>query len=120
MNSAEHLLAQLKSSSDINLQESALVVAALIEEMKERDRSFEIHWNCSQRAIKEWQKNHPGNDLVWPDQARLMVWLMEQIAFAKTALSFADEQLNLSERGTQADCPCGFCQYGRARAQFKV
>ena len=31
-------------------------------------------------AIKAWQKAHPGNDLVWPDQMRLTAWCMGSVA----------------------------------------
>lgn len=65
----------------------------LREEVAALTANFEINWNCTQRAIKMWQKAYPGNDHVWPDKAELMVWLMEQIdaltltKFEKMALS---------------------------------
>ena len=46
----------------------------------ERQQSLDMQWKASQRAIKMWQDAHPGNDMVWPDQAHLCVWLMERIA----------------------------------------
>jgi peptide subunit release factor 1 (eRF1) len=41
-------------------------------------RTFNLQWDADQRAIKRWQEAHPGNDLVWPDRANMVVWLMEQ------------------------------------------
>ena len=41
--------------------------------------TFDIRWNADMRAIKRWQEAHPGNELVWPDHADMVVWLMEQL-----------------------------------------
>lgn len=34
---------------------------------------------ASDRAIKLWQAAHPDRSDVWPDQAKLLVWLLEQL-----------------------------------------
>lgn len=47
-------------------------------------KSFDVRWEADQRAIKRWQEAHPGNDLVWPDHADMVVWLMEQHALKST------------------------------------
>jgi hypothetical protein len=44
----------------------------------ELQRTFDLQWKADQRAIKRWQAAHPGSDLVWPDRADMVVWLMEQ------------------------------------------
>jgi hypothetical protein len=54
-------------------------IRALMAELADHERSFKIRWDANQRAIKRWQEAHPGNDLVWPDQADLCVWLMERL-----------------------------------------
>jgi hypothetical protein len=41
-------------------------------------RTFDLRWAADMRAIKRWQEAHPGNDLVWPDRADLVVWLLER------------------------------------------
>lgn len=46
---------------------------------KEMQHTFELRWAADMRAIKRWQAAHPGNDLVWPDHADLVVWLMEEL-----------------------------------------
>jgi len=51
----------------------------LHKELSDFQASFNLQWQAGQRAIKEWQRTHPGNDLVWPDQADLCVWLMEEV-----------------------------------------
>lgn len=55
----------------------ALIEAAdLIEEM---EFIFELRFGADGRARDRWQAAHPGNDLVWPDHADLVVWLMAQL-----------------------------------------
>lgn len=34
---------------------------------------------ASDRAIKLWQAAHPDRSDIWPDQAALLVWLLEQL-----------------------------------------
>jgi hypothetical protein len=41
--------------------------------------TFDLRWKADMRAIKRWQAAHPGNELVWPDHADLVVWLMGQL-----------------------------------------
>lgn len=48
------------------------------DERDELQELFDLEWKADQRAIKRWQAAHPGNDLVWPDRANMVVWLMEQ------------------------------------------
>lgn len=40
---------------------------------------FNLRWKADRRATKRWQEAHPGNDLVWPDHADMVVWLLEQL-----------------------------------------
>lgn len=47
----------------------------------------------SRRAIKQWQEANPGNDLTWPDTARLDVWLMERIDALETELAALRERV---------------------------
>lgn len=63
-------------------------VAELEAERDELWAAFDLQWNASRRATKRWQDAHPGNDLVWPDAANLMVWLMERLADAERALGW--------------------------------
>lgn len=47
-------------------------------EVEEFQELFDLQWKADQRAIKRWQEAHPGNDLVWPDRADMVVWLMDE------------------------------------------
>lgn len=76
-----HVMALLNHAEKLEEQlEEALA------DLEERRASFELQWKASQRAIKMWQAAHPGNDLVWPDTAKLDVWLMEQLCEIRAAL----------------------------------
>jgi hypothetical protein len=50
---------------------------ATVEELNLRQASFDLRWKADMRAIKLWQKAHPGKELTWPDQTDLVVWLLE-------------------------------------------
>jgi len=43
-------------------------------------RTFDLRWKADQRAIKIWQEANPGNDLVWPDHADLVVYLLGRLS----------------------------------------
>lgn len=45
----------------------------------ELQASFDLRWQSDMRAIKRWQEAHPGNELVWPDHADIVVWLLEEL-----------------------------------------
>lgn len=68
---------------DAHDTDPASQAAALRQEVDELRATFDLRWKADQRAIKRWQKAHPGNDLVWPDHADLVVWLMEQLQEAR-------------------------------------
>jgi hypothetical protein len=52
---------------------------AILAEEAELQAVFDLQWKADRRATKLWQEAHPGSDLVWPDRADLVVWLMEQV-----------------------------------------
>jgi hypothetical protein len=62
------------------MTEAAETITALRAEVEWYQRSFDLRWDASMRAIKRWQEAHPGNDLNWPDHADLVVWLLERDA----------------------------------------
>ena len=55
-------------------------------EVLEHEQLFSLQWKADMRAIKMWQEANPGNDLVWPDSAKLSVWLLERLDAAREAL----------------------------------
>lgn len=52
---------------------------AAISENAETQHVFDVQWKADQRAIKRWQKANPGNELVWPDRADMVVFLMGEL-----------------------------------------
>ena len=44
------------------------------ENRDELQAVFNKCWKADQGAIKAWQEAHPGNDLVWPDRTKMVVW----------------------------------------------
>lgn len=62
--------------------ERQIVIDALIDawvELAELRASFRLRWKADMRAIKRWQKAHPGKENIWPDHADLVVWLLGQL-----------------------------------------
>lgn len=53
------------------------------EDIEFNDAAFDMRWAADRRAIERWQKANPGNDLVWPDHADLVVWLMDELVRIK-------------------------------------
>jgi hypothetical protein len=51
----------------------------IADDIEEHRASFDLRWKADMRAIKRWQNAHPGKQLVWPDHADLVVWLLEQL-----------------------------------------
>lgn len=52
----------------------------------EYEQSINLRWDADQRAIKQWQAAHPGNDLVWPDHADMVVSLLDENDRLRAAL----------------------------------
>lgn len=50
----------------------------IVEDRDEMQQLFDLQWEADMRAVKRWREAHPGNDLVLPDRANMVVWLMEQ------------------------------------------
>ena len=60
------------------------------DEVAELKQLFDMSWKADQRAIKLWQEAHPGKELVWPDHADLVVWLLsERTALLEALAPFA-------------------------------
>jgi hypothetical protein len=53
-------------------------VHELQSDNKDLQQTIELCCKADLRAIKAWQEAHPGNDLVWPDRARLVEWLITE------------------------------------------
>lgn len=78
---------ELKKDRDEWRQAAGVEAKLRREFMLERDelqQTFDLRWNADMRAIRRWQAAHPGNDLVWPDHADMVVWLMEELDKQRT------------------------------------
>jgi hypothetical protein len=60
------------------LSEIADRLEALEDRAGELQQVFDLRWSADRRATKRWQEAHPESDLVWPDHADLVLWLMER------------------------------------------
>lgn len=70
-------------------------------EIETHDASFNLRWRADQRAIKCWQEAHPGNDLVWPDHADMVVWLMDECERMRHDLDRYSSSVQLMSRAQE-------------------
>jgi hypothetical protein len=47
-------------------------------EVDDLNATFSMMWKADMRAIALWREAHPGNDLVQPDRARMVRWLLDE------------------------------------------
>jgi hypothetical protein len=59
-----------------------------LEELTELQRTLDLIHDADMRGIKMWQEAHPGNDLVWPDRAKMIFWLLDSRDAAVASLGF--------------------------------
>jgi hypothetical protein len=48
--------------------------------LAEKEALLDRLWEADMRGIKMWQEANPGNDLVWPDRAQHVAWVLDQVA----------------------------------------
>lgn len=53
-------------------------IRKVVAERKEIQAVFDRQWAADMRGIKAWQKKNPGKELVWPDRAYFVEWLLTQ------------------------------------------
>lgn len=71
-----------KEYDEIQMSHLRAEVQKAKDDKSELEVLFDLQWKADQRAIKRWQEANPGSDLVWPDRADMVVWLMDQHADA--------------------------------------
>ena len=59
----------------------------LENELTELRNTFSLRWNADRRAIKLWQKDHPGQENIWPDHADLVIYLLNKIDLLQDSLN---------------------------------
>ncbi len=101
----EEVLGRVMDQFGTRIQEREADLATarrqLAEAATERDElqaSADLRWKADMRAIHRWQ-SATGKDLVWPDHADLCVWLMGQLAEARSHIAAQDKRIE----GQQAD-----------------
>jgi hypothetical protein len=66
--------------------EAADALEAQAERIAEQDFVLEMKWRAEDRAIKAWQAK-TGERMTWPDQAKLVEWLMDELDAARAKLN---------------------------------
>jgi hypothetical protein len=61
------------------VEAAARAILKLWEHVRELEAGFDLRWNADMRAVRRWREGNPGNELVLPDHADLVVWLLEQL-----------------------------------------
>ena len=81
-----------------------------LAEVADLRASLSLRYEADMRAIRRWQAAHPGNDLVWPDHADLVVWLLGAADKARDPATEQESRLRdhmqrLRPRGTDGPEP---------------
>jgi hypothetical protein len=62
-------------------------VIKLKQELAEYKSTFKLMWDANTRGIKLWRDENPNErELVWPDQGRLVKWLLDQLTAERQLL----------------------------------
>ena len=70
----------------------------LAAEVADLQQTFDLQWEADMRAVKLWREAHPGNELVLPDRANMVVWLLERLDATLAAETLKDARIALCER----------------------
>lgn len=70
-------------------QSHAVVIELTDASWEEYGHGFRLRWDADMRAIRRWQEA-TGKELVWPDHADLVVWLLEQLELAEAKSAIAE------------------------------
>ena len=70
-------------------------IAELERENAELNATLDAIIAADERAVELWRATHPGNDLVIPDRAKLVGWLLEQNTALRAELDWKTERLKL-------------------------
>ena len=81
----EKLNSIIEGAFQSNLQHCRLQDAQSAR-IAEQDYLLEMKWRAEDRAIKAWQAK-TGEHLTWPDQAKLVEWLLDELHAARAAMN---------------------------------
>ena len=71
-------------------------LAASKAECAEKQATFDLMFSANLRGIKMWQDAHPEHSETWPDLAKLVAWLLSELAAATKRI--ADCEFLLAHR----------------------
>jgi hypothetical protein len=61
------------------MQYASDYITHLLGVLESNAQTFDMRWEAQLRGVERWREANPGNDLVMPDHADLIVWLLEQL-----------------------------------------
>ena len=105
--------------------EAADRIKALTAEVAELQQVFDLHWRAQQRGVDNWRKETPGNDLVLPDSAELIFWMLERIDALTAerdkayANGYSDAETEISKSALGQRNAFLHSQYANAAARIK-
>jgi hypothetical protein len=86
-------------------------ILELTKENEELQATFDLSWDAQMRAVAEWRKQDPeGRKLKLPDQKEHTLWLITELAEAKTSLRLKEQEVEkmreaLKEIHEELNCP---------------
>lgn len=69
---------------DLRKLPEAAEVVALTAERDELQQTFDLRYHADLRALKRWRAGHPERELLMPDHADMVVWLLERASTCGT------------------------------------
>jgi septal ring factor EnvC (AmiA/AmiB activator) len=90
-------------------------LAAAKAECAAKQAAFDLMFSANLRGIKMWQDAHPEHSETWPDLAKLVAWLLSELA----RLRAENEQLkaDVTRETTVCDTACMEAQRLRAEVE---
>jgi hypothetical protein len=91
------LIEQLRQAAD-ELGSGQGNVNGLLREaardLEEWDQAFEAYWAANRRGTELYNAAHPGSERTLPDQAKMVAWLVDELARLHTIIAKQQEALN--------------------------
>ena len=77
-------------------------LAAAKAECAEKQATFDLMFSANLRGIKMWQDAHPEHSETWPDLAKLVAWLLSELARLRAELGPLRELVGVDSRAASA------------------